>query len=97
MIADVEHRQSHLDAPSDAQCDAYPDSGRGSDVPAGHQEEIPLEEYSDHTSDGYRAMVERIRIRLNLTTLQYQTLPDMVEALDMPKDRVCTYCWDGRG
>jgi len=63
----------------------------------GHQEEIPLEEYSDHTSDGYRAMVERIRIRLNLTTLQYQTLPDMVEALDMPKDRLCTYCWDGRG
>jgi amidophosphoribosyltransferase len=42
-------------------------------------------------------MVERIRNRLNLTTLRYQTLPDMVEALDMPKDRVCTYCWDGRG
>ena len=63
----------------------------------GHQEEVPLEEYADHTSDGYCAMVERIRNRLNLTTLQYQTLPDMVEALDMPKDRVCTYCWDGRG
>jgi amidophosphoribosyltransferase len=42
-------------------------------------------------------MVERIRNRLNLTSLKYQTLPDMVEALDMPKDRVCTYCWDGRG
>ncbi len=63
----------------------------------GHQEEVPLKEYADHTSDGYCAMVERIRNRLNLTTLRYQTLPDMVEALDMPKDRVCTYCWDGRG
>jgi amidophosphoribosyltransferase len=63
----------------------------------GHQEEVPLDEYSDHTSAAYCAMVERIRNRLNLTTLRYQTLPDMVEALDMPKDRVCTYCWDGRG
>jgi amidophosphoribosyltransferase len=63
----------------------------------GHQEEIPLEEYSDHTSDKYAAMVDRICHRLNLTTLKYQTLPDMVEALGMPKDDVCTYCWDGRG
>jgi len=63
----------------------------------GHQEEVPLEDYADHTSDQYGAMVERTRNRLNLTSLKYQTLPDMVEALDMPKDRVCTYCWDGRG
>jgi amidophosphoribosyltransferase len=63
----------------------------------GHQEEVPLEEYSDHKTKKYGAMVERTRNRLNLTTLKYQTLPDMVEALDMPKDRVCTYCWDGRG
>ncbi|MBW1685616.1 MAG: amidophosphoribosyltransferase [Deltaproteobacteria bacterium] len=63
----------------------------------GHQNDVPLEEYSDHTSDKYNEMVERIRNRLNLTTLKYQTLPDMVEALGMPKDQVCTYCWDGRG
>ena len=63
----------------------------------GHQDEVPLEEYSDHTSDKYSTMVERIRNRLNLTTLKYQTLPNMVEALGMPKDEVCTYCWDGRG
>jgi amidophosphoribosyltransferase len=63
----------------------------------GHREDVPLEEYSDHTSDKYNAMVERIRNHLNLTTLKYQTLPDMVEAIGMPKDDVCTYCWSGRG
>jgi amidophosphoribosyltransferase len=63
----------------------------------GHNEELPLEEYSDHTSEKYSAMVERVRNRLNLTSLRYQTLSNMVEALDMPKDEVCTYCWDGRG
>jgi amidophosphoribosyltransferase len=63
----------------------------------GHQEEIPLEEYADHTSAKYGAVVERIRNRLGLTTLQYQTLPDMVDAFELPKKSVCTYCWDGCG
>jgi amidophosphoribosyltransferase len=58
---------------------------------------VPLDEYADSTSDKYLAMVDRIRSRLNLSTLQYQALPDMIEAVGMPKDRVCTYCWDGEG
>jgi amidophosphoribosyltransferase len=40
-------------------------------------------------------MVEAIRKRLNLTTLRYQRLPDLVEAIGLPKEKVCTYCWDG--
>ena len=42
-------------------------------------------------------MVERIGNRLNLTTLKYQQLPDMVEAIGLPKEKLCTYCWDGVG
>jgi amidophosphoribosyltransferase len=42
-------------------------------------------------------MVERIRRRLHLTSLRYQMLPDLVEAIGLPKDRLCTYCWDGAG
>ncbi len=55
----------------------------------------PLEEYANPCSGRYCAMVERIRNRLNLTTLKYQTIPKMVEAIGLPKERVCTYCWDG--
>ena len=40
-------------------------------------------------------MVERIRRRLGLETLKYQRLPDMVEAIGLPKERLCTHCWDG--
>jgi amidophosphoribosyltransferase len=40
-------------------------------------------------------MVERIRQRLNLTTLAYQRLPDLVEAIGLPKSKLCTFCWDG--
>ena len=56
-----------------------------------------LDEYADPSSDKYRAMVEWIRNRLDLTTLKYQSLQDMLDAIGLPKERVCTYCWDGVG
>jgi amidophosphoribosyltransferase len=61
------------------------------------QEDVNLAEYAATDSAKQRAMIDRIRTRLNLTTLRYQALPDMVEAIDLPKEKVCTYCWDGVG
>ena len=40
-------------------------------------------------------MVERIRHQLGLTTLKYQKLDDLVAAIGLPKEKLCTYCWDG--
>jgi amidophosphoribosyltransferase len=54
-----------------------------------------LEEYSNADSKKYKAMVGRIRERLKLTTLRYQRLEDLVQAIGLPKERLCTYCWDG--
>jgi amidophosphoribosyltransferase len=54
-----------------------------------------LSEYALAGSEKYNAMVEKIRERLNLTTLQYQRLEDLVEAIGLPKQKLCTYCWDG--
>jgi amidophosphoribosyltransferase len=54
-----------------------------------------LEEYAKCSSRSHCAMVERIRKRLKLTTLQYQRLDDLVEAIGLPKEKLCTYCWDG--
>lgn len=52
-------------------------------------------EYIDSESDNYKAMVDVIRKRLQLTTLQYQRLEDLVKAIGLPKEKLCTYCWDG--
>ena len=41
-------------------------------------------------------MVEAIRERLGLTSLRYQTLDDMVEAIGLPREKLCTYCWNGK-
>jgi amidophosphoribosyltransferase len=56
-----------------------------------------LAAYAVTDSLKYRAMVERICTRLNLSSLRYQTLPDMVAAIGLPRAKVCTYCWDGAG
>lgn len=56
-----------------------------------------LEEYADATSPKYLEMVERVRQRLSLTTLKYQELDDLVEAIGLPKEKLCTCCWDGCG
>jgi len=54
-----------------------------------------LAEYADPRSDKYAAMVDRIRQRLSLTSLRYQELGDLVQAIGLPKEKLCTYCWDG--
>ena len=41
------------------------------------------------------AMVEWIRNRLNLTSLKFQKLDDLVSAVGLPKQKLCTHCWDG--
>ena len=60
----------------------------------GKDNESPTE-YADPDSDKYAAMIESIRKRLKLTTLQYQKLDDLVDAIGLPKEKLCTYCWDG--
>ena len=58
-------------------------------------DETALDEYAQAGSAQNQAMVDRIRKRLRLTTLKYQRLEDLVEAITLPKDKLCTHCWDG--
>ncbi len=54
-----------------------------------------MSEYSDSNNPKYTAMVEQIRKNLDLTTLKFQKLDDLVEAIGLPKEKLCTHCWDG--
>jgi len=54
-----------------------------------------IKEYSTHGTPSYNAMVEQIRKNLKLTTLRYQKLDDMVEAIGLPCDKLCLHCWNG--
>jgi amidophosphoribosyltransferase len=54
-----------------------------------------LDEYSRAGTEKYETMVDKIRQRLKLTTLKYQRLENLVKAIGLPKEKLCTYCWDG--
>jgi len=59
------------------------------------KEDKDLDEYAAFGTEKNLAMVEEIRRRLKLTTLQFQKLEDLVAAIGLPKERLCTHCWDG--
>jgi amidophosphoribosyltransferase len=54
-----------------------------------------LDEYAMSNSKKNEAMVDRIRQRLKLTSLKYQKLENLVNAIGLPKEKLCTHCWDG--
>jgi amidophosphoribosyltransferase len=54
-------------------------------------------DYTDPESDKFKEMVEIIRKKLKLTSLKYQKLENLVKAIGLPKEKLCTYCWDGIG
>ena len=60
------------------------------------QDDKDLETYARSDSEKHCAMVEVIRKRLGLTTLKYQRIEDLIEAIGLPTDQVCTYCWTGK-
>ncbi len=55
-----------------------------------------LSEYMDHESEKYKKMVEWIAKDLEVTTLRYQTVDDMVKAIGLPREKLCLYCWTGK-
>ncbi len=58
-------------------------------------ENADLSKYVDPNGEPYRGMVDYIRRKLNLTSLAFQTVDDLVAAIGLPKDQLCTYCWTG--
>lgn len=55
-----------------------------------------ISEYTDCNSEKYKKMVEWIANDLGVTTLRYQTVEDVVEAIGLPKEKLCLYCWTGK-
>ncbi len=58
--------------------------------------DVDLEEYIDPESTKYNDMVEQIRKKLNFTSLRFQHLGDMIDAVGLDPSKLCTYCCSGR-
>ncbi len=55
-----------------------------------------VSKYTDHRTPEYKKMVEWIAKDLEVTTLRYQAVDDMVAAIGLPKEKLCLYCWTGK-
>ncbi len=54
-----------------------------------------LQEYLDDKSEKYQKMVDWIAKELGVTTLRYQRIDDMIEAIGLPREKLCLHCWLG--
>ena len=54
-----------------------------------------IKEYVDPDSEKYKNMLEKIREQLHFTSLAYLRLDDMLDSTGVPKENLCTYCWNG--
>ncbi|MCQ2275369.1 MAG: amidophosphoribosyltransferase [Bacteroidales bacterium] len=54
-----------------------------------------LEKYCDDTTKEYANMVEVIRKHLGVDTLKFNKLDTIAKAIGLPKERLCTHCFDG--
>jgi len=51
--------------------------------------------YLDPDTKVYKRMLSRMEKDLNVTSLRYQKLDDMLDATGLPRKNLCTYCWTG--
>lgn len=57
---------------------------------------IDLKAYVDPDTPEYSDMVNRIGKQLNFTSLRFNRLDDMIASVGIGREKLCTYCWDGR-
>ena len=54
-----------------------------------------LDKYATTDSPEYNKMVDEIRKQFGLTSLKFNTIETLIEAIGLPKCKVCTHCFDG--
>lgn len=54
-----------------------------------------LEAYATAGTPEYEAMVEEIRRTLGVTSLKFSSIDNVINAIGLPKERICTHCFDG--
>ena len=55
-----------------------------------------LEEYADASTERGQCLLHTICKEMGFDSLGYQSLDGLLEAIGLEKDKVCTYCWNGK-
>ena len=55
-----------------------------------------LDEYADASTERGQCLLHSICDRLGFSSLGYQSLDNLLEAIGIDRSKVCTYCWNGK-
>ena len=53
-----------------------------------------VELYATYGTEQYERMIEKIRSTLNITSLKFIPIDELVRAIGLPKEKICTHCFD---
>ena len=56
-----------------------------------------LQRYTKTDSPEYKRMVDEIAKRLGLSSLKFNKIETLVKSIGLPKEKICTHCFDGTG
>ncbi len=62
----------------------------------GEEGEKHIDEYADASTERGQALLKNICEKLGFASLGYQSLEGLIEAIGLPADCLCTYCWNGK-
>ena len=62
----------------------------------GDEGQKDLEEYADANTERGQCMLKSICEEFGFGSLGYQSLDGRLEAIGLDRDKVCTYCWNGK-
>ena len=56
-----------------------------------------LEEYADASTARGKSLLDAICRKMGFDSLGYQSLDGLLEAIGIDREKICTYCWNGKG
>lgn len=55
-----------------------------------------INEYADAKTERGKKLRKNICEKLHLASLEFQSLEGIIEAIGLPEEELCTYCWNGK-
>ena len=62
----------------------------------GEEGDKHLDEYADSSTERGKCLLKSICEQMGFDSLGYQSLQGMIEAIGIPAEKICTYCWTGK-
>ena len=62
----------------------------------GDEGQSHLDEYADASTERGKCLLHSICEKMGFDSLGYQSLEGLLEAIGLDRDKICTYCWNGK-